>query len=133
MKLYNKKKQCRSFDNEFIMNGKRIFRNCRPHVYASIILFMCSILSVEDVIAQLPDNGFRDEYNNDGYNSGSVNQGSQNILDVVKSINYLSEVRKFIWFIICIRYLIKQIQSFLTLLNIIRNSLYTLFTYTLYL
>ena len=102
MKLHNKKKQCRMAHNEYIKNWKRIFSNSRPHIYTAIILFMCSIIWVEKVIAQLPDNGFRDEYNNDGYNSGSVNQGSQNILDVVKSINYLSEVGQFAWYILYI-------------------------------
>jgi len=63
------------------------------------VLVVSIAIFVKDVQSQLPDNGFRDDqYNNNGYNSGNVNQGSQTILEVVKSINYLSEVRKLISF-----------------------------------
>ena len=95
MNLISKKKQRRVFDNESILNEKFILPNIFSYVFTIFVVFIA--IFVKDVQSQLPDNGFRDDqYNNNGYNSGNVNQGSQTILEVVKSINYLSEVRKLI-------------------------------------
>ena len=99
MNLIAKKKQRRVFDNKSILNGKFILPNIFSNVFTMLVVFIS--IFVKDVQSQLPDNGFRDDqYNNNGYNSGSVNQGSQTILEVVKSINYLSEVRKLISYFI---------------------------------
>ena len=99
MNLIAKKKQRRVFDNKSILNGKFILPNIFSNVFIMLVVFIA--IFVKDVQSQLPDNGFRDDqYNNNGYNSGSVNQGSQTILEVVKSINYLSEVRKLISYFI---------------------------------
>ena len=95
MNLIAKKKQRRVFDNKSILNEKFILPNIFSHVFTIFVVFIA--IFVKDVQSQLPDNGFRDDqYNNNVYNSGSVNQGSQTILEVVKSINYLSEVRELI-------------------------------------
>jgi len=94
MDMFHKKIKHRQFHNNIIKNEKSIFPNKRYFVTTLQLLSIFSILCVGEVVAQLPDNGFRDDsFNNNGYNSGSVSQGSQTILEVVKSINYLSEVR----------------------------------------
>ena len=63
----------------------------------AVFLLLSSVITIliPKSMAQLPDNGFRNrDYNDDLYNSGGSFGGSQTILEVVKSINYLSEVRK---------------------------------------
>ena len=93
MDLIPKKKQCRAFDKKSNWNKKFILPNIFSNVLTIFAVF--TAIFVKDIQSQLPDNGFRDDqYSNNGYNSGNVNQGSQTILEVVKSINYLSEVRK---------------------------------------
>ena len=95
MNLSPKQKQHRVLDNQSIRNKKFILPNIFSYVFTIFVVIIA--VFVKHVHTQLPDNGFRDDqYNNNGYNSGNVNQGSQTILEVVKSINYLSEVRKLI-------------------------------------
>ena len=63
----------------------------------AVFLLLSSVITIliPKSMAQLPDNGFRNrDYNDDLYNSGGSFGGSQTILEVVKSINYLSEVRR---------------------------------------
>jgi len=110
MNLIAKKKQLRVFDNKSILNGKFILPNIFSNVFIMLVVFIA--IFVKDVQSQLPDNGFRDDqYNNNGYNSGSVNQGSQTILEVVKSINYLSEVRKLISYFIFVNLFSPKVLS----------------------
>ena len=99
MDIFHKKIKHRQLHNNIIKNEKCIFPNKRYFSTTLNILSILNILCVGEVFAQLPDNGFRDDsFNNNGYNSGSVSQGSQTILEVVKSINYLSEVRHYFSF-----------------------------------
>ena len=94
MDIFHKKIKHRQFHNNSSKNEKSIFPYNRYIVATLHILSILCILGPGKVLAQLPDNGFRDDsFNNNGYNIGSVSQGSQTILEVVKSINYLSEVR----------------------------------------
>ena len=70
----------------------------------AVFLLLSSVITIliPKSMAQLPDNGFRNrDYNDDVYNSGGSFGGSQTILEVVKSINYLSEVRiccQYFWY-----------------------------------
>ena len=96
MNLFHKKIQYRLFYSNNSGNGKFISVDKQYYVLRLSVISILFVLCVRDAFAQLPDNGFRDDpYNNNGYSSGSVSQGSQTILEVVKSINYLSEVRFF--------------------------------------
>jgi len=73
-------------------------------IYVTVILLLGLNLFIIEVVGQLPDNGVRNSgYNHNSYSGGGSVQGTQTILEVVKSINYLSEVRKcFMLFILVI-------------------------------
>ena len=60
----------------------------------AMLLFLLGTTSfIENAVCQLPDNGNRQrDYNDNGYNGGSSTGSTQTLLEVVKSINYLSEV-----------------------------------------
>ena len=63
-------------------------------LHAISLVFLGVILFINDAGSQLPDNGINRnrDYNDYRFNSESSVGGSQTILEVVKSINYLSEV-----------------------------------------
>ncbi len=75
----------------------RVIPLSRGTVNCVTIRLLCGLIFLlEGVTGQLPDNGFRNrQQNNNGYNDVSPNSGTQTILEVVKSINYLSEVRPY--------------------------------------
>jgi hypothetical protein len=65
-------------------------------ICATVMLLLGLNLFIIEVVGQLTDNGVRNSGYNFNYNSNSGGdsvQGTQTILEVVKSINYLSEVR----------------------------------------
>ena len=65
-------------------------------IYVTLMLLLGLNLFIIEVVGQLPDNGVRNSgYNHNSYSGGASVQGTQTILEVVKSINYLSEVRKY--------------------------------------
>ena len=71
-------------------------RTLSTPIYVTLLLLISLNLFVIDVVGQLPDNGVRNGgYNHDSYSGGVSVQGTQTILEVVKSINYLSEVRHY--------------------------------------
>ena len=82
---------------------KNMINKMKPHltfmcIHANAVL-LCLLslnLFMENVVGQLPDNGNRNrEYDDNGYDGGTSIGSSQTLLEVVKSINYLSEVRLF--------------------------------------
>ena len=90
-----KKLKC-THEASFALEQKSVVFGNTMNVKAGFLL-LSSVFSIliSKSVAQLPDNGFRSrDYNDDLNNRGSSFGGSQTILEVVKSINYLSEVRR---------------------------------------
>ena len=90
-----KKLKC-THETSFALEQKSVVFGNTMNVKA-VFLLLSSVFSIliPKSVAQLPGNGFRSrDYNDDINNRGSSFGGSQTILEVVKSINYLSEVRR---------------------------------------